>query len=112
MRFKGFIGPTYQLTSVNYDCQRCINLYPEKDEMNTGKDGEVMSLIGTPGLSLLATIGNGPIRGVWYLTTGVLYVVSGNTLYSVSSTWAATSIGTLFTTSGPVGMADDGFYLV
>jgi hypothetical protein len=112
VRFKGFIGPTYQLSSVDYECQRCINLYLEKDEIGTGKDGEPMSLIGTPGLTLLATIGNGPIRGVWYTTTGVLYVVSGNSLYSVTSAWAATLIGTLQTTSGPVGMADDGFYLV
>lgn len=121
MRFQGFIGPTYQLTSIDYECQRCINLYLEKDEnkvgsganaVSTGKGGEPMSLIGTPGLALLATIGNGPIRGVWYTTTGVLYVLSGNTLYSVTSAWVATSIGTVLTTTGPVGMADDGFYLV
>ena len=112
MRFPGFIGPTYQLSSINYECQRCINMYPEMDEIHTGKEGEVASLIGTPGLTLLQTIGSGPIRGVWYTTTGVLYVVSGNTLYSVTSAWVATSIGTLLTFSGQVGMADNGFYLV
>lgn len=112
MRFKGFIGPSYQLASIEIDCQRTINLYPQMDEAQTGKDGEVMALIGTPGLSLLGTYGTGPIRGVWYTTTGVLYVVSGNTLYSVSSTWVATSIGTLLTSSGPVDVADNGFQLV
>ena len=92
-----------------------MNLYPERDELGTGKDGEVASLISTPGLGLLATIGNGPIRGIYYSTaqlsggtnTGIFYVVSGNTLYSVNSSWVATSVGTLLTNSGPVSMADN-----
>ena len=92
-----------------------MNLYPERDELGTGKDGEVASLISTPGLGLLATIGNGPIRGAYYSTaqlsggtnTGIFYVVSGNTLYSVNSSWVATSVGTLLTSSGPVSMADN-----
>lgn len=112
MRFQGFIGPSYQADSVNFDCQRCINFYPELDEMQTGKDREVACLVGTPGRSLLATIGSGPLRGLWFTSTGILYVVSGATLYSVSSNWAATSIGTLQTTSGLVSMADNGLQLV
>lgn len=87
-------------------------MYPEVDELHTGNDGEVASLIGTPGLSLLATIGNGPIRGSWFTTTGAFYVVSGNTVYSVTSAWVATSVGTIATTTGPVGMADNGIQLV
>lgn len=112
MRFPGFVGPSYVLSSVNYDCQRCINLYPEFDEFQTGKDHEVAALIGTPGLALLAAIGSGPIRGSWFSSKGILYIVSGNTLYSVSSSWVATSIGTLQTNSGSVGMSDNGFNLV
>lgn len=112
MRFKGFIGPSYQVASVEIDCQRSINLYPQLDEAQTGKDGEVMALIGTPGLGLLSNIGSGPMRGAYFTTTGLLYVVSGNQLYSVSSLWVATLIGTLQTSSGQVGMVDDGFYLV
>lgn len=112
MRFPGFIGPSYTLSSRNFECQRCINLFPEMDELGTGKDAEVGSLVGTPGLSLLATIGNGPIRGIWYTTTGVLYVVSGNKLYSVSSSWVGTLIGTLQTSTGQVSMADNSLQLV
>lgn len=112
MRFQGFIGPSYNLRSVNVDCQRCINLYPEMDELQTEKDGEVAALIGTPGLSLLATIGLGPVRGAWFTTTGLFFVVSGNTLYSVTSAWIATSVGTLLSSSGPVSMADNGIQLV
>jgi hypothetical protein len=112
MRFDGFIGPSYQLRSVNVDCQRCINLYPEFDETGHAKEQEVAALIGTPGLSLLATVGTGPIRGTWRATNGVLFVVSGNTLYSVTNTWVATNRGTLLTTSGTVSMADNGIQLM
>lgn len=76
--------------------------------MKTGKDGEMGILLGTPGLLLLATIGTGPIRGLYTTTTGVLYAVSGNTLYSLSSIWGQTVIGTLQTNSGPVSMTDNG----
>jgi hypothetical protein len=109
MRFPGFIGPSYTLSSVNYECQRTINMYPELNELGTGKDAEVGSLIGTPGLSLLASIGAGPHRGSWFTSTGVLYVVSGNTVYNVTSSWVATSVGTLQTSTGQVSMADNGY---
>ena len=107
-RFRGFIGPTYESESINFECQRCINLYPELDENHTGKDGEQFSFVGTPGLTLLGTAGNGPIRGLWYTSTGQLFAVSGNTVYTVSSTGTAVSVGTLLTSTGNVGMADNG----
>lgn len=112
MRFLGFIGPSYTLKSVNVDCQRCINLYPEVNELGTGKEREVAALLGTPGLQLLATIGDGPHRGSWFGSNGVLYVVSKNKLYSVSSSWVATELGTLQTNSGQVSMADNGIHLM
>lgn len=112
MRFAGFIGPSYTLKSVNFDCQRCINLYPETNELGTGKEREVAYLLGTPGLSTLLTLGSGPIRGLWTSSKGVLYAVSGNKLYSISSAWASTELGTLNSVAGPVSMADNGISLV
>lgn len=112
MRFKGFIGPSYTLQSTNVDAQRCINYYPEMDESGTGKEGEVMSLVGTPGLKLIDTIGAGPIRGVYTTSLGALYVVSGNTLYFVDSNWSVTSVGTLLTSTGLVSISDNGLQLV
>ncbi len=111
MRFPGFIGPSYTLNSVNVDCQRCINLFPEVNELGTGKEREIAWLAPTPGLSLLVTAGAGPIRGSWFGSNELLYVVSGNTLYKISSAWAATSLGTLDTSAGRVGMADNGYQL-
>jgi hypothetical protein len=108
MRFPGFIGPSYTLSSRNVDCQRCINLIPEVNEIGRGKEQEVMSLISTPGLLLKATIGSGPIRGTHFSSDGQLFVVSGNKLYTVTSGMVATERGTLTTSSGPVSMADNG----
>lgn len=110
MRFPGFIGPSYQMRSINVDCQRCVNLYPEVDELGTEKEHEVASLVGTPGLTLLETLGIGPIRGTYTSTTGTFYVVSGNTLYDVfpfNGSWTSITVGTLATSIGPVSMADN-----
>lgn len=113
MRFQGFIGPSYTLQSKNVDAQRCINLYPEMDEMGTGKEREVASLVGTPGLRLLQNLGAGPIRGTYVTPNqGTLYAVSGNTLYSLDSGWNETSLGALVTSTGPVSFADNGSILV
>jgi hypothetical protein len=112
VRFLGFVGPTYTLSSVNVDCQRCINLYPEVNELGTGKDREVASFLSAPGLKSLATIGSGPHRGAWVTSTGRYFVVSGNTLYEISSSYVPTSRGTLVTSTGTVSMADNGLQLV
>ena len=112
MRFPGFIGPSYTLRSVNIDCQRCINLYPEVNESGKGKEAEVVAYHGTPGLATLATLGTGPIRGIYEAANGNLYVVSGSKLYSVSSAWVGTELGTLNSSSGPVSMADNGIDLM
>jgi Phage stabilisation protein len=112
MRFIGFIGPSYTLRSRNVDCQRCINLYPELNEIGTGKEKEVASLVATPGLQLLATYGSGPVRGLYTASNGMLFVVSGNKFYAVSSIWTAVQLGTLNTSSGPVSMVDNGLQLV
>ncbi len=113
MRFPGFIGPSYQLNSVNVDCQRCINLYPEVDEIGTGKEKEVAALVGTPGLTLWGTIGDGPIRGMYVAKNqGTLYAVSGNVLYSVDSAGTGTSLGTINSPLGPVSFADNGVTMV
>lgn len=112
MRFIGFIGPSYQLRSVNVDCQRCVNLYPELDEIGTGKEREVAALVSTPGLSLLTTIGDGPIRGTWVASNGQFFVVSANGLYQVDALWNATLLGNIQTFTGQVSIADNGFQLV
>ena len=62
-----------------------------------------------PGLRRVATIGTGPIRGLWTYG-GYGYVVSGSQLYKLTSTYSATLLGTISGT-GPVSMADNGTQL-
>lgn len=78
-----------------------VNLYAEKVETKEGK--EMGALYGAPGLDLLATIGAGPFRG-GIVAAGSAYIVSGNTVYSVTTSFVGTSLGTIGTANGPVSM--------
>lgn len=81
--------------------QRLVNLYAEPNQ-----DGTI-TLYGTPGLRLLATVGSGPIRGLC-VANGLLYVVSGSGVYSVDTDLNITLLGTIGTSSGMVSMASNG----
>jgi hypothetical protein len=60
---------------------------------------------GTPGLSLFVTLPTSPIRGMLNVNN-TLYVVAGNTLYSVSAGGGVTTLGVMTViTSETVGMA-------
>ena len=97
------LGSSYVIRSVNAADNRMVNLYPEIIPEG-GK--EPAYLQRCPGLVLKATIGTGPIRGV-YTLGNYLYVVSGSEFYKVTSAYAATKIGDV-TGTGPVSMADNG----
>lgn len=113
MRFPGFIGPSYISQSVNVDCQRCVNLFPEINDLGTGKEREVAALVPTPGLRLLCTLpATGPVRGLYRASDGTLFAAQDNKLYSISSDFIVTEIGELETTTGVVAMADNGLHLM
>ncbi|MFN9980497.1 MAG: hypothetical protein ACK53Y_11305, partial [bacterium] len=73
--------------SVNAADSRMVNLFPELVPEG-GK--EPAFLQRAPGLRLLATIGTGPVRGLWQMGA-YAYVVSGDTLYKLNSNWTATT---------------------
>lgn len=87
------------------ESERLINCYLERP---VNADKGVMVAYGTPGLgSPIANLGNTPVRAMRSVT-GVLYVVVGNKLYSLTPpSGTATALLTLSTTSGPVSMTDD-----
>ena len=99
------LGQSYVARSVNAADARMINLFPEV--LQEGK--EPGWLQRAPGLRLLATIGTGPIRGVWAFASSdsTAFVVSGNELYKIDTSYNATLLGTV-SGSGPVSMADNG----
>jgi len=99
------LGGSYVTRSINAADNRMVNLFAEAiPEGNGGKEPGFLSRC--PGLRLLATVGSGPIRGLW-VSNGVAYVVSGSQFYSLSTSYTATLLGTV-TGTGPVSMADNG----
>lgn len=105
----GLVGPSYQERSLPFDAQRTVNLFPVLDETKNGK--EVSALYGTPGLSLFSTCGEGSIRGVFCAANGRAFVVSGITLYEVTSDGTATSRGAMSSGSSVVTMDENGTQL-
>lgn len=97
------LGSSYVIRSVNAADNRMVNLYPEVVPEG-GK--EPAYLQRCPGLALKATVGTGPIRGLWE-HKNLLYVVSGSEFYKVTTSYVATKIGDV-TGTGPVSMTDNG----
>ena len=103
------LGAAYVARSVNAADNRMINLFPEAIPQG---GMEPAFLQRAPGLRKLATIGTGPVRGVWAFQNDptTAFVVSGAKLYKINQNWAATEIGTIVGSS-PVSMADNGTQL-
>lgn len=115
MQLKGFIGGSYTSRAIAFDQQRCVNLFPEIDESQLGKEAQIGFLVSTPGLSVVSSAGSsaGRAGGVYATSTGRLFFINGDKLEEKTSiTGASTSIGTLSTSTGPVCMTDNGLQLV
>jgi hypothetical protein len=102
------LGGSYVARSINAADNRMVNLFPEAVPEGSGGK-EAGFLLRCPGLRLLATVGAGPIRGLW-VTNGIAYIVSGSQLYSMTTSYVSTFRGTVSGT-GPVSMADNGTQL-
>lgn len=99
-----FTGPTYNSRSINIDCQRSINFYPE---IELADSKAIMTLIGTPGTSVFTTVA-GVVRG-GRVFNNLLYVVVADHLYSITSAGVVSAaLGTLNTNSGRVDIKDNG----
>lgn len=99
-----FATQSYQSKSLPLSAQRCVNAYAEREPEDAKSQ---VAVFGVPGLTNFSTCGSGPIRG-FHVMAGMLYVVSGTTLYSVSSTGTETALGGAITGTGIVCMADNG----
>jgi len=100
------LGSAYVARSINAADNRMVNLFPEIIPEG-GKEPAFLNR--APGLTKLATVGTGPIRGLWTFN-GIGYVVSGSELYKITSNYGATKLGDVSGT-GPVSMADNGTQL-
>lgn len=94
--------------SLPLSAQRLVNLFTEQQRPDSKSQ---VPLFGAPGLTAFVQNGNGPVRGYWVMQ-GVLYAVSGTSLYSISASGEGTLIGTGISGSNVVSMADNGSQLV
>jgi len=103
------LGSAYVARSVNAADNRMVNLFPEIVP-EAGKEPAFLNR--APGLKFLATIGTGPIRGLWAFSSSdsTAFVVSGTELYKITTAYAPTLLGTVAGT-GPVSLADNGTQL-
>jgi hypothetical protein len=99
------LGSSYVIRSVNAADNRMVNLYPEVIPEG-GK--EPAYLQRCPGLDLLNTVGEGPIRGL-YTLGNFLYVVSGNEFYKLNANIIAQPFySTLLAQDGGFILLEDG----
>lgn len=94
--------PSYQLRS-RASPARVIGWMPAMVESGQGK--QVGYLKQVPGL--VQKVDTTKVIRCMFASQGGLYVVAGDTLYSVDSAWTATAKGTLLTSTGNVEAADN-----
>ena len=106
----GFVGPSYEAPSIYQDAQECINFRPEIDPLKPPGSRGVVALYPTPGLTSKVVFQNkDEVRGMRTVSGGdYMVAVVGSYVYALTSNLVPTMIGQLITSSGPVGITDNG----
>ena len=106
----GFVGASYEAPSIYQDMQECINWYPEVDPTKPQGSRGVIALYPTPGLtSIVALSAQAEVRGMRTLSGGnYMVAVCGAYVYVLNSTFTPTIVGQLNSSSGRVGITDNG----
>src|SRR5690348_4591381 len=103
-----FVGESYADETRSWSSQEAINCEVIQAEVKGTRSPAKMR--GTPGLASFGTVGTGGWRaGV--VMGDVAYVVMDTTLYSVDSSGAGTSLGTI-EGAGRVGIAENGSQVI
>lgn len=106
----GFVGSSYSAPSIYQDAQECINWFPEIDPTKPQGERGVVALYPTPGLTTQTILPNTQeVRGLRTLSGGTqLVAVCGPYVYVIGSNFVPAMVGQLNTTSGRVGITDNG----
>jgi hypothetical protein len=105
----GFVGPSYEAPSIYQDDQECINFRPEIDPLKQPGMYGVVALYPTPGLVSKLTLNYAEVRGMRNISSGLyMVIVCGSFVYAVNTSLTPTLIGRLNTTTGIVGITDNG----
>ena len=93
--------------SITLSAHRSVNLYPEFDP----RYKDQFALLGFPGHSEFVDLDTGPVRGSLQLKNELI-IVAGSTIWAMRKGFSIKQLGTVNTTFGPVGMAENGVQLV
>jgi hypothetical protein len=106
----GFVGSAYEAPSIYQDAQECINFRPEIDPMKPPGSRGVVALYPTPGLTNVVTLQTAQtVRGMRAISgQDYLVAVCGPYVYVMGTDFTATIIGQLNTSTGQVGITDNG----
>ena len=106
----GFVGASYTAPSIYQDDQECINWRPEIDPTKGQGARGVVALYPTPGLTNVVTLQNSQVvRGMRTVSGGAYCVaICGPYVYVLNSSFTPTIIGQLNTSTGQVGISDNG----
>lgn len=101
-------GLGYKSKSANVTAQTRVNMYLE---VVPDEDKTKSVAYGTPGLTLFCNLGDTPFRCLHALGD-YLYGAHRGTFYQINNAGVATSKGTLLTTTGRVGIEDNGTQVI
>jgi hypothetical protein len=106
----GFVGASYEAPSIYQDAQECINWRPEVDPTKPQGSRGVVALYPTPGLTNRVTLQTSQqVRGMRTVSGGEYMVaVCGPYVYILNDKFTPTIVGQLNTTTGQVGITDNG----
>lgn len=106
----GFVGSSHKDRSLNFDAQRCINLFPQISASGTSKSPA--KLVSAPGLSVFSdftALINRGVRGMIRWDDNSLFVVAGTKVLRIDAAGVATVISSaLPSLDTPVSMATNG----
>ena len=106
----GFVGASYVAPSIYQDASECINWRPEVDPTKGQGARGVVAVYTTPGLTNVVTLQNAQVvRGMRTVSGGnYMVAVCGPYVYVMDSTYTATIVGQLNSSTGQVGITDNG----
>jgi hypothetical protein len=105
----GFVGPSYEAPSIYQDDQECINFRPEINPLKQPGQYGVIALYPTPGLVTKLTLNYAEVRGMRNVSSGnYMVIVCGAKVYVVNTSLTPTLIGEINTSTGIVGITDNG----
>lgn len=102
------LGGAYMAEGIIANAQRCINLYPERNPIDSPTP---VTHYPTPGLEHLLD-GYGAGRGLYTASDGTLYGCSGNTVFWINASGVLAVLGTIPSLLTPVKFVDNGTSLI